>query len=80
MENVLEGYSVTIFAYGQTGGGKSYTITGREDTVNDKILGNNEYIGLKPRSIRFLWSLMSKRSEKFYIKVNIYFFLYVINL
>jgi len=28
VENVLEGYNGTIFAYGQTGCGKTYTMTG----------------------------------------------------
>ena len=29
--NVLEGYNGTIFAYGQTGTGKTHTMTGKED-------------------------------------------------
>jgi DNA replication protein DnaC len=28
IENVLEGYNGTIFAYGQTGTGKTHTMTG----------------------------------------------------
>lgn len=28
VENVLEGYNGTIFAYGQTGCGKTFTMTG----------------------------------------------------
>lgn len=34
IENVLEGYNGTIFAYGQTGTGKTHTMTGQE---NDPI-------------------------------------------
>ena len=30
IENVLEGYNGTIFAYGQTGTGKTHTMTGVE--------------------------------------------------
>jgi DNA replication protein DnaC len=30
IENVLEGYNGTIFAYGQTGTGKTHTMTGKE--------------------------------------------------
>ena len=29
--NVLEGYNGTIFAYGQTGTGKTHTMTGQEN-------------------------------------------------
>ena len=29
VENVLEGYNGTIFAYGQTGCGKTFTMTGK---------------------------------------------------
>jgi len=72
IDNVLDGYSVTVFAYGQTGSGKTYTIIGRDDTVNDQILGNNAYIGVIPRSIKYLWSAIGKKKgEKYFIKVII---------
>lgn len=32
LEKALEGYNATIFAYGQTGAGKSYTMTGSESS------------------------------------------------
>jgi hypothetical protein len=40
--NVLEGYNGTIFAYGQTGTGKTHTMTGVESDQNEK--------GIMPRS------------------------------
>jgi len=40
--NVLEGYNGTIFAYGQTGTGKSHTMTGQENDPVEK--------GIMPRS------------------------------
>jgi len=33
LDHVLEGYSATVFAYGPTGCGKTYTITGRPDSI-----------------------------------------------
>ena len=33
LDHVLEGYSATVFAYGPTGSGKTYTITGRPDSI-----------------------------------------------
>ena len=40
--DVVEGYNGTIFCYGQTGTGKTFTMTGIE---NDQ-----EYAGIMPRS------------------------------
>jgi len=38
-ENVIQGYNGTIFAYGQTGTGKTFTITGvPDDNVNKGIM------------------------------------------
>ena len=38
-ENVIQGYNGTIFAYGQTGTGKTFTITGvPDDPVNKGIM------------------------------------------
>jgi DNA replication protein DnaC len=41
-ENVLQGYNGTIFAYGQTGTGKTHTITG--------ILKDEKEKGIMPRA------------------------------
>lgn len=42
IENVLEGYNGTIFAYGQTGTGKTHTMTGDHK--------NPDEAGIMPRS------------------------------
>ena len=41
-ENVIQGYNGTIFAYGQTGTGKTFTITGIENDADLK--------GIMPRA------------------------------
>lgn len=33
LDHVLDGYSATVFAYGPTGSGKTYTITGRPESI-----------------------------------------------
>ena len=53
IDSALDGYSVTVFAYGQTGSGKTYTIMGRDDAINEKILKNNKYSGIMPKSINY---------------------------
>ena len=70
IDSALDGYGVTIFAYGQTGSGKTYTIMGRDDTINEKILSNNKYSGILPKSINYIWSAVRTKQQKFYIKVS----------
>ena len=70
IDSALDGYSVTIFAYGQTGSGKTYTIMGRDDAINEKILTNNKYSGIMPKSINYIWSTVGNKNQKFYIKVS----------
>ena len=70
IDSALDGYSVTIFAYGQTGSGKTYTIMGRDDAINEKILSNNKFSGIMPKSIKYIWSTVGNRQQKYYIKVS----------
>lgn len=37
VDNVLQGYNGTIFAYGQTSAGKTYTLIGSKENINEKI-------------------------------------------
>jgi len=38
LEHALEGYNVCLFAYGQTGAGKSYTMMGRFEAGQQGII------------------------------------------
>ena len=38
LEHAMEGYNVCIFAYGQTGAGKSYTMMGRPEAGQQGII------------------------------------------
>ena len=55
IENVLEGYNGTIFAYGQTGTGKTHTMTGIEHDVEEK--------GIMPRSFEDVFKRIEGDSE-----------------
>jgi hypothetical protein len=70
LDNVLDGYSVTIFAYGQTGSGKTYTIMGRDDSINEQVLSNDQYTGIIPKSIKYIWNSVTNRNEKIFIKAS----------
>ncbi|KAJ8612119.1 hypothetical protein CTAYLR_002420 [Chrysophaeum taylorii] len=47
VEEMLQGYNATIFAYGQTGTGKTYTIEGS--------LADDEHAGIVPRAAREIY-------------------------
>jgi len=53
VRSVLDGYNVTIFAYGQTGAGKTHTMYGAQMD------------GVAPRTIKELFALIDADSERF---------------
>lgn len=55
-EDFIKGYNCTVFAYGQTGAGKTYTMTGSMDGVSEKNKGLPERSGLIPRFISQIFS------------------------
>jgi hypothetical protein len=50
----LKGFSVTVFAFGQTGAGKTYTITGKNLALKYTDLG------LVPRSLGYIFTNLSR--------------------
>jgi hypothetical protein len=59
IENVLEGYNGTIFAYGQTGTGKTFTISG---------LPKDPYLkGIMPRTFENIFKSIECDSKKQYL-------------
>ena len=58
-ENVLQGYNGTIFAYGQTGTGKTHTITG--------ILKDDKQKGIMPRAFQNIFSSISGDTKRQYL-------------
>ncbi|ORX51143.1 kinesin-domain-containing protein [Piromyces finnis] len=68
--SVLKGYNGTIFAYGQTGTGKTYTMQGpfysHEDPNfdNGDVYSEKQYLGLIPRIISYIFAQLSREAER----------------
>mmetsp|Transcript_3524 Transcript_3524/g.6813 ORF Transcript_3524/g.6813 Transcript_3524/m.6813 type:complete len:636 (+) Transcript_3524:1-1908(+) len=68
--DVLNGLNATLFVYGQTGAGKTYTMYGPDD---DAAAGNNYATsGLVPRLCNEVIGRLREREAKQNVKVNIY--------
>lgn len=62
---VIQGYNATVFAYGQSGSGKTHTMTGK--------LSSKEMYGMMPQVVDYLFSEIKKIGSKtkvFKIKVS----------
>ncbi|KAG3152896.1 hypothetical protein PI124_g11476 [Phytophthora idaei] len=64
VNSALDGFPVTIFAYGQTGAGKSFTIFGKEDDVTERKMALQEQDGLLPRIAQELMNAVSARKSE----------------
>lgn len=64
MDKVLEGYNGTILAYGQTGTGKTYTMTGNPDSPQSR--------GIIPNTFAHIFGHISKcqGNQKFLVRVS----------
>ena len=59
VEGVLEGYNGTVFAYGQTGCGKSYTMMGVDDPIENK--------GIIPRAFEHIFDQVAVAEDVKYL-------------
>lgn len=66
---VLEGYNCTIFAYGQTGTGKTYTMEGggTRKTKNAELPTD---AGVIPRSVRQIFDILEAQCAEYSMKVT----------
>lgn len=72
VDEVLEGYNCTVFAYGQTGTGKTHTMEGQRDdgTVDmaDKRLPENA--GMIPRAVKQIFDYLRSLTDEHSVKVS----------
>ncbi|TDH65336.1 hypothetical protein CCR75_005573 [Bremia lactucae] len=63
VDEALAGYNCTVFAYGQTGTGKTYTMQG-------DLSPGSEMAGIIPRSVRYIFDTLETRGEEFSVRVS----------
>ncbi|KAI3892111.1 hypothetical protein MKW92_039062 [Papaver armeniacum] len=63
VENCLEGFNSSIFAYGQTASGKTYTMWGHSNALLEYNSSGDQH-GLAPRVFEQLFSRMSEEEAK----------------
>ncbi|KAF9264663.1 kinesin-domain-containing protein [Marasmius fiardii PR-910] len=68
LEQVVEGYNCTLFAYGQTGTGKTYTMQG--DLVPTPMGNPSSHAGMIPRVLFRLFHYLETNKTDFSVKVS----------
>lgn len=72
VEEVLHGYNCTVFAYGQTGTGKTHTMEGRRHddvlTQEDRRLAENA--GIIPRAIKQIFEHLRSLTDEHSVRVS----------
>ncbi|XP_057955730.1 kinesin-like protein KIN-5D isoform X2 [Malania oleifera] len=67
VNEVLEGYNCTIFAYGQTGTGKTYTMEGGARKKNGEFPSD---AGVIPRAVRQIFNILEAQNAEYSMKVT----------
>ncbi|CAI4054834.1 hypothetical protein SKDZ_02G0450 [Saccharomyces kudriavzevii ZP591] len=74
IREMLHGYNCTIFAYGQTGTGKTYTMSGDINILGDVQSTDNlllgEHAGIIPRVLVDLFKELSSLNKEYSVKVT----------
>ncbi|CAD6210663.1 unnamed protein product [Miscanthus lutarioriparius] len=65
--DVLEGYNCTVFAFGQTGTGKTYTMEGE---MRLKVSELPDTAGVIPRAVRHIFDMLEARKADYSMKVT----------
>ncbi|XP_034537702.1 kinesin-like protein KIF11 [Notolabrus celidotus] len=71
LDEVIMGYNCTVFAYGQTGTGKTFTMEG-ERTPNAEFTWEEDPLaGIIPRTLHQIFEKLSENGTEFSVKVSL---------
>jgi kinesin family protein 11 len=63
VDESLAGYNCTIFAYGQTGTGKTYTMLGN-------LAPEHKNAGIIPRAVQYIFETLQSTQQEYSVKVS----------
>ncbi|KAI4364136.1 hypothetical protein MLD38_020267 [Melastoma candidum] len=67
VEQVLDGFNCTVFAYGQTGTGKTYTMEGGMNSKSSELTAET---GVIPRAVRQIFDTLEAQNADYSMKVT----------
>ncbi|XP_068142252.1 LOW QUALITY PROTEIN: kinesin-like protein Klp61F [Drosophila tropicalis] len=70
IEEVLNGYNCTVFAYGQTGTGKTHTMVGNECAELKSSWEDDTEIGMIPRALSHLFDELRMMEVEFTMRIS----------
>uniref|UniRef100_A0A3Q3DLW4 Kinesin-like protein n=1 Tax=Hippocampus comes TaxID=109280 RepID=A0A3Q3DLW4_HIPCM len=71
LDEVIMGYNCTIFAYGQTGTGKTFTMEGERSPDEQFTWEEDPLAGIIPRTLHQIFEKLSENGTEFSVKVSL---------
>ncbi|XP_072280970.1 kinesin-like protein KIF11 [Pyxicephalus adspersus] len=71
LDEVIMGYNCTIFAYGQTGTGKTFTMEGERSSEGEFTWEQDPLAGIIPRTLHQIFEKLSENGTEFSVKVSL---------
>ncbi|XP_063045994.1 kinesin-like protein KIF11 [Engraulis encrasicolus] len=71
LDEVIMGYNCTIFAYGQTGTGKTFTMEGERSPAGEFTWEEDPLAGIVPRSLHQIFESLTATGSEFSVKVSL---------
>ncbi|KXN66528.1 kinesin-domain-containing protein [Conidiobolus coronatus NRRL 28638] len=67
VDEVLQGFNCTVFAYGQTGTGKTYTMEGQINQFSENL---GELAGIIPRTLKHFFTYLEEQSLEYNMMIS----------
>ncbi|KAJ8365617.1 hypothetical protein SKAU_G00144480 [Synaphobranchus kaupii] len=71
LDEVIMGYNCTVFAYGQTGTGKTFTMEGERSSDGEFTWEEDPLAGIIPRTLHQIFEKLSTNGTEFSVKVSL---------
>uniref|UniRef100_A0A8C6YFX4 Kinesin family member 11 n=1 Tax=Naja naja TaxID=35670 RepID=A0A8C6YFX4_NAJNA len=71
LDEVLMGYNCTVFAYGQTGTGKTFTMEGERSPNEEYTWEEDPLAGVIPRTLHQIFEKLAENGTEFSVKVSL---------